>query len=117
MFFYNQFYIGGSLLFHIRKLKYLSEDLSKKICQSVATALDLLHKQKKLVLSMACVLTLELKPEHVLLDENGMPHISMLNSVKFSTASDPEQQIFKGSIEYFCRNRLMKPPSLSRTSL
>ena len=49
--FYNQFYIGGSLLFHMRRHKCLSEDLTKKICQTVAATLDSLHKQKKLVMS------------------------------------------------------------------
>lgn len=93
VFLYMPFYGGGSLLFHMRRLKTLNEDICKKIVSQLAYAVDAIHRDKRLVL--------DLRPEQILMDERGVPHIAIATSVKFRTADPPDKRVFKGSLAYF----------------
>lgn len=48
---YMKFYVGGSLLFHMRRMKGMGEELSRKIISQLVKALDNLHASKLVVLS------------------------------------------------------------------
>lgn len=50
-FFYMKFYIGGSLMYHMRKMKTLSEELCRKILSHLVLAIDQTHTERRILLS------------------------------------------------------------------
>jgi serum/glucocorticoid-regulated kinase 2 len=48
---YMEYYQGGNLLFHMRRLKTFSEDLCRKLLSQIVHSMDELHQEKKVILS------------------------------------------------------------------
>ena len=52
VFFYQEFYAGGSLFFHLRKKSNFDQDTTKKIVGKMVGAIDALHRDKKIILGI-----------------------------------------------------------------
>jgi len=50
----------------------------------------------------------ELKPEHIVLNQKGVPHMIIANSVKFNVIGDTK--VFKGNLEYFSPELVKSQP-------
>eukprot|EP00475_Leptophrys_vorax_P007252 TRINITY_DN14595_c0_g1_i1.p1 TRINITY_DN14595_c0_g1~~TRINITY_DN14595_c0_g1_i1.p1 ORF type:complete len:540 (+),score=170.14 TRINITY_DN14595_c0_g1_i1:58-1677(+) len=87
------FYDGGELFFHLRKVKRFNEDQARLFVAEIALGLGHLH-------SLDFVYR-DLKPENILLDVNG--HICLTDfglAKELNPSSDPESYSFVGTPEY-----------------
>lgn len=91
LYFILDYFQGGELFFHLKKVRRFSEDVARIYVAEIALALGHLHSLK--------VIYRDLKPENVLLDEKG--HVC-LTDFGLSKDSMPgsEQEGFCGTPEY-----------------
>ena len=82
---------GGELFQHLRKCKQFSEKQTKFIAACIVLALGHLHNQNYIYR--------DLKPENVLLDENGFAKLTDFGLAKFLKKND-QAMTFCGTPEY-----------------
>jgi len=91
LYFVLDYYRGGELFFHLKKVRRFSEDAGRIIVAEVALALGHLHSMN--------VIYRDLKPENILLDQTG--HVCLTDfGLSKEVQEDETAQTFAGTPEY-----------------